>query len=336
MRRRAFITLFGGAASAWPLAAGAQQQPAIPTVGFLHYHSHRAFSFALAAFQQGLADGGFFVGQNVGLEVRWANSELAKLPLLVEDLINSQVAVIFVANSSAPLLAAKAAPTKIPIVFHYGGDPVSDGLVASLSRPGGNLTGLTTLATELAAKRLGLLHELVPSAKTIGLLTGSTTTASPREHRNDILTAAQTLGLQVVLIEVELAVFEVVRRTLERAFTIFAERQVGAVFVDNYAQLTSRSRLIVSLAARHKIPAMYPGANQVRNGGLISYGINSRASYRQAAAQYVARILKGDKPADLPVQQPTKFELVINLKTAKALGIEVPPMLLALADEAIE
>jgi putative tryptophan/tyrosine transport system substrate-binding protein len=331
LRRREFVGLLGGAA-AWPLAARAQQ-PKMPGVGILLASTPEAFAGALAAFQQGLADAGFLVSQNVVLETRSANFQSAKLPSLAEDLVNSHVAVIFAANSTNSVLAAKAATTTIPIVFFYGGDPVSDGLVASLSRPGGNLTGMTSITTELTAKRLGLLHELVPNAKTIGLLTGS---FPRREHRNDILAGAQALGLQVVVVEVEDNAVEVMRPRLERAFATFAERQAEAVFVDNYAHLFFNSPPIISLAARHKIPAMYASAAPVRIGGLIGYGNNGPAAYRQAATQYVARILKGAKPADLPVQQPTRFELVINLKTAKALGIEVPTTLLAIADELIE
>jgi putative ABC transport system substrate-binding protein len=326
MRRREFITVLGSSAAAWPLAAGAQQQPAMPVVGLLLDNSPERYAKSIVAFQQGLADGGFLVGQNVAVEIRSSN-QFAKLPSLAEDLVNNQVAVIFASASRAPVLAAKAATTTIPIVFYYGGDPVRDGIVVSLSRPGGNLTGLTGLQRELAAKRLGLLHELVPSAKTIGLLTGTISLQVAREHRNDILAAAEALGLKVVI-------FEVVGRTLERAFATFVERQVGAVFVDNYPQLDSTS--VASLAMRHKFPAMYFYSAPVRAGGLISYGTAVEAAYRQAAAQYVARILKGDKPTDLPVQQPTRFELVINAKTAKALGLEIPVTLLTIADEVIE
>jgi putative ABC transport system substrate-binding protein len=298
----------------------------VPVIGFLHYRA--LFDRGVAAFQQGLADEGFIVGKNVAIEFRSANLQFGQLPSLVSDLINRQVAVIFAGTSPEPIQAAKAATVTIPIVFFYGGDPVKDGFVASLSRPGGNLTGLTGIASELAAKRLGLLHEMVPQAATIGYLTGSADA--------DVRAAARSLGLELVEFEVLGRVLE--RDFLERAFDAFAERQVGAVLVSNLAILIAATPVIVRLEQQHKIPTMYSGTVAARAGGLMSYANKDQGSpsYRLVASQYVGRILKGTKPADLPVQQPTRFELVINLKTAKALGLTVPPTLFALATEVIE
>jgi putative ABC transport system substrate-binding protein len=320
LRRREFIAGLGGAA-AWPRIAWAQRPARVPVIGFLHYQA--LADRQVAAFQQGLADEGFIVGKNVAIEFRSANLQFGQLLSLVSDLINRQVAVIFAGTSPEPIQAAKAATATIPIVFYYGGDPVKDGFVASLSRPGGNLTGLTGIASELAVKRLGLLHEMVPQATTIGFLTGRADT--------DVRAAARSLGL-------ELVEFEVVGGDLERAFDAFAERQVGAVLVSNLAILVAATPVIVRLEQQHKIPTMYSGTSAPRAGGLMSYANRDQGSpsFRQVASEYVARILKGTKPADLPVQQPTRFELVINLKTAKALGLTVPPTLFALTTEVIE
>jgi putative ABC transport system substrate-binding protein len=325
LRRREFIAGLGGAA-AWPGIAWAQRPARVPVIGFLHDREPDTplTNRWVAAFQQGLAEGGFIVGGNVAIEFRWANLQYQQMPSLASDLVNRQVSVIFAAASRAPLLVAKAATGTIPIVFLYGGDPVKDRFVASLARPGGNMTGLTGLNSELAAKRLGLLHEMVPQATTIGFLTqrGGDDTAA-LDHRNDVRAAARSLGLQLVE-------FEVVGRVLERAFDAFAERQVRAVLVDNVETLTAATPVIVRLAQQHKIPTLYTSSVAV-SGGLMSYANRDQGSpmYRQAASQYVARILKGTKPADLPVQQATRFALVINLKTAKALGLTVPLTLLA-------
>jgi putative ABC transport system substrate-binding protein len=331
LRRREFMAGLGGVA-VWPPIAWAQRPPRVPVIGFLHGGEPDTplSNRWVAAFQQGLAEAGFIVGGNVAIEFRWANLQFGQLPSLVSDLINRQVLVIFAANSRGPLRAAHAATATIPIVFYYGGDPVKDGFVASLSRPGGNMTGLTGLNSELAAKRLGLLHEMVPQATTIGFLTGRPNGTADIDHQNDVRTAARSLGL-------ELVEFEVVDRVSECAFDAFAERQVGAVLVDNFAILSAARLVIVRLEQQHKIPTLYPDSVGV-SGGLMSYVNRDQGSpsYRQAASQYVARILRGTKPADLPVQQPTRFELVINLKTAKALGLTVPRTLLAIADELIE
>ena len=298
----------------------------MPVIGFLYDRQYN--NAAANAFEQGLADAGFIVHENVAIEFRWANLQYQQLPSLVSDLINRQAAVIFAADGPAAIQAAKAATATIPIVFYYGGDPVKDGFVASLSRPGGNLTGLTGIASDLAAKRLSLLHEMVPQATTIGFLIGKT---ADIYYQNDVRAAARSLGL-------ELVEFEVVGGDLERAFDAFAERQVGAVLVSNLAILVAATPVIVRLEQQHKIPTMYSGTVAPRAGGLMSYANRDQGSpsYRQAASQYVVRILKGTKPADLPVQQPTRFELVINLRTAKAFGLTVPRTLFALATEVIE
>jgi putative ABC transport system substrate-binding protein len=321
-RRREFIAGLGGAA-AWPLAARAQQ-PKMPVIGFLHSGSPGPNEGSVAAFRRGLADAGFIENKNVMIDFRWANSQFGQLPSLVSDLLNRQVAVIFATPSRGPVRAAQAATATIPIVFYYGGDPVKDGFVASLSRPGGNLTGLTALTSELAAKRLGLLHEMVPQATTIGFLTGRPNGTADIDHQNDVRAAARSLRL-------ELVEFEVVGRGLERAFDVFAERQVGAVFVDDFPLEVP---VIIRLEQQHKIPTMYSGTAAPRAGGLMGYGTRDQGN--RQAAQYVARILRGTKPADLPVQQSTTFELVINLNTAKALGLIVPPTLFAFATEVIE
>jgi putative ABC transport system substrate-binding protein len=312
------------------VVARAQQAAAIPVIGFLHSGLPGPNERSVAAFCRGLAEAGFIENKNVTIEYRWANLQFGQLPSLVSDLINRQVAVIFAASSRGPVRAAQAATATIPIVFRYGGDPVKDGFVASLSRPGGNLTGLTALTSELAAKRLGLLHEMVPQATTIGFLTGRPNTTADIDHQNDVRAAARSLGL-------ELVEFEAVGRVLERAFDAFAERQVGAVFVDDFPLGVPVVPAIVRLEQQHKIPTMYSGTAAPRAGGLMGYGDRDiDLGYRQAASQYVARILKGDKPADLPVQQVTKLDLVINLKTAKALGLTIPETLLATADEVIQ
>jgi putative ABC transport system substrate-binding protein len=314
----------GGTAAAVPLATRTQQRGRLPVIGVLWGDLNERFP--LGAFRQGLADAGFVIGENVAIEFRGANLDFSRLPALAIDLVQSKVDVIFAASSLGPPRMAKSATTTIPIVFNYGGDPVKDGLVASLARPGGNVTGLTGSQTELGNKRLGLLHELVPNATTIGFLTGP---GLPPPN-NIVLTAARTLGLDVHVGRIRSD------RDFEPAFSIFAERRVGALVVDNDALLINSASIIVALAERYKIPTMYPGGAWVRRAGLISYGTNVDAGYRQAAAQLVGRILKGVKPADLPVMLPSKFELVVNLKTAKALGLTIPETLLATADEVIQ
>ena len=282
----------------------------------------------MPAFRQGLADASFVVDKNVTIELREADLQLSRLPALANDLVRRQVNVIFAAPFSGPIRAAKSATATIPIVFSYGGDPVKDGFVSSLPHPGGNVTGVTTLTGEISGKRVDLLHQLVPDATTVGLLTG----AAPQSLTyNNVLQAARALGLDVTVVRIGSDL------GFERAFSILAERRVGALVVDNYRSFGSwASAPVISQAERSKIPTMYYSRESVQNGGLISYHAAFSEGFRKAVVQYVGPILKGAKPAELPVQQSLKYELAINLKTAKALGLTVPPALLALADEVIE
>jgi putative tryptophan/tyrosine transport system substrate-binding protein len=324
MRRRRFITLLG-AAAAWPLGAHAQQ-PALPVIGFLRSTSLADATDLVTAFRQGLKEAGFVEGQNVAIEFRSAEDQLDRLPVLVADLLRRPVAVIVGNNNSA--LAAKAATTTVPIVFATGTDPVQQGLVASLNRPGGNVTGFSFLAAALAAKRLELLRQLVPKATTIAVLV-SPDAPEPEAERRDVQAAAQTIGLQLIILDVSSA------RDIDTAFATFVQRGAGALFVGGGAFLFSNRERIVALAARHALPASYSDRETVVAGGLMSYAPSITDAYRQAGI-YVGRILKGEKPADLPVQQATKIELVINLKTAKALGLTVSNQMQLLADEVIE
>jgi putative ABC transport system substrate-binding protein len=320
MRRRDFIVGLGSAV-AWASVAGAQQRRRLPVIGVLWFSN---FHFPMNDFRRGLADQGFVIGENVAIDFEFV-SQLAQLPVHAASLVERRVDVIFVAPSLGSIRAAKSATTTIPIVFVYGGDPVEDGFVASLSRPSGNVTGLTSQAVELTSKRLGLLHELVPGATTIAFLTTSILSSS----RDRVLAAAHGLGLNVLLFEANYD------RDLERVFMDIVEQRAEALMVDNTLLALNSGRTIISLAERHKIPAVYPFLYHARSGGLISYDA-AMESYRRAASQYIAPILKGAKASDLPVQQPTKFALVINLKTAKALGLTMPIALLVRADEVIE
>ena len=325
MRRREFITLLGGAIAAWPLAARAQQ-PAMPVIGFLRSTPLAVSTPMVTGFRQGLTAAGFTEGQNVAIEYRYADSQLERLPGLVAELIRLPVAVIVANNIAA--LAAKAATTTVPIVFATGSDPVVDGLVAGLNRPGGNVTGVSFVSGLLGPKRLEMLHQLVPTAATMAMLVG-TDTLEARIERRDVELAAQALRQQLVIVTVSS------ERELDGAFTSIVERGAKALLVGTGPLLTSNRGRLVALAARHAIPAIYALREFVEAGGLMSYGASLVEAYRQAGI-YAGRVLKGEKPADLPVMQSTKFELVINLKTAKAFGLEIPPTLLARADEVIE
>jgi len=325
VKRRQFITLLGGGAVAWPLAAHAQQ-PAIPVVGFLRNTPSTSFDHIVAAFRQGLGEAGFVDGRNVAIQQRWAEGRDDRLPALLADLISLKAAVI-VANT-AGAFAAKAAATTVPVVFATGSDPVRDGLVASLNRPGGNFTGVIFITSELGTKRLELLRQLVPKATTVAMLVMPSGQETKLE-RVDVAKAAQALGLQLVVADATS------RPEIEVAFATFAQRRADAVLVGTGALTNSHSEAIVALAARHSIPTIYSLREYVSVGGLMSYGTSITDAYRQAGI-YAGRILKGERSADLPVMQSTKFDLVLNLKTAKALGLDVPDRLLALADEVIE
>jgi putative ABC transport system substrate-binding protein len=324
MRRRDFITLLGGAA-AWPLTARAQQA-AMPVVGFLNNSSPDAFAPFVAAFRQGLNDTGYVEGRNVAIEFRWAEGQRERLPTLAADLVRRQVAVIFANGPSIP--AAMAATTTIPIVFDTGGDPVQLGFVASLNRPGGNVTGVAFLVNTLGAKRLGLLRELAPAATVIGFLVDPTNPASATET-SDMQAAADTLGRRLLTVKAS------TESELDAAFAIFSQQRIDALIVAAETFFLNRRDRLVELAARLAVPTMYHLREMAAAGGLMSYGTSISDAYRQAGV-YTGKILRGAKPADLPVIQPTKFELVINLKTAKALGLEIPSGLLALADDVIE
>jgi ABC-type uncharacterized transport system substrate-binding protein len=325
MIRRQFITLLGGAAAAWPLTARAQQ-PKMPVVGLLRNTPSGPFAHIVLALRRGLNEVGFFEGQNVTIEQRWADGHDDRLPALVADLVRQKATVIVANNPSA--LAAKDATTTLPIVFVTGNDPISEGLVASLNRPAGNVTGVVFIASVLGAKRLELLRQLVPKAATIALLVNPNTTETEAE-RTDVQNAAQAIGQQLIVFDVMSG------RDIETAFTAFVQRGVGGLLVGTGPFLTSNREQIVTQAALHGVPTMYALRESVSAGGLMSYGSSISDAYRQAGI-YAGRILKGEKPADLPVMQSTKFEFVLNLKTAKALGLEVPDKLLALADEVIE
>ena len=326
MKRRAIITLLGGAA-AWPFSARGQQA-AMPVIGWLNASSPRTNPEFLPAFRNGLAETGYVEGRNVAIEYHWASDEYDRLPALAADLVRRQVAVIAATGGPAAGVAAKAATTTIPIVFTSGADPIKLGLVASLSRPGGNITGMSLFYAELGAKRLELLHELAPNADVIALLVNPTTVEGQTNLR-DVTAAARAIKQQLIVLNASTG------GEIDQAFVTLVKRRAGALLVASDPFLSVRRVQILTLAARERIPTIYQGSEDVRAGGLISYATNINEMYRQAGA-YVGRILKGAKPADLPVLQPTKFELVINLNTAKALGITIPSNMLALADEVIE
>jgi putative tryptophan/tyrosine transport system substrate-binding protein len=325
MRRREFISLLGGAA-AWPLVAGAQQ-PALPVVGFLNSASPEGYAPMVTAFSQGLKQTGYVEGQNVAMEFRWAEGHYDLLPELAAELVRRQVAVI-AAGGPPAALAAKAATSTIPIVFTSGTDPVKLGLVSSFNRPGGNITGVHLFLSELNTKKLGLLRDLLPQAKVIGLLLNPTAENAEPQSR-DLQAAGQALGFQIQRVNASSD------REFESAFATLVEQRVDALVVGSDPFLNSRRDQLVALAARHAIPAVYEVREFADAGGLMTYGTSIKDAYRQAGA-YVGQILKGAKAADLPVMQSTKFEFVINIKTAKTLGIKVPDNVLSLADEVIE
>jgi putative ABC transport system substrate-binding protein len=325
MNRRKLIALLGGASVAWPFAARAQQ-PAKPVIGFLHSASLEPNAKRLAGFRKGLREAGFVEGQNVAIEFRWAAGQNARLPELAADLIGKPVTMIATLSSTPATLAAKAATTTIPIFFLIAEDPVELGLVASLNRPGGNATGISSQNVELVAKRLSLLRELAPQAGHVAaLLNSSNPNAKPVSRM--LQAAATTLGVQLNVLEAS------TDREIETAF--LSLKPGSALLVGTDPSFFARRASLVALAARQAVPTMYDNRESPDVGGLVSYGQNTETSWEQAG-RYVGRILKGEKPADLPVVQPTKFEFVINLKTAKALGLDVPPTLLARADEVIE
>jgi putative ABC transport system substrate-binding protein len=328
MKRREFITLVGGAAASLPLTVRAQQ-PSTPVIGFLNSASPKQYAPMVAAFRQGLSAAGYVEGQNVAIEYRWAEGHNDRLAELAADLVRREVKLIAVPGSTPGTMAAKAATTTIPIIFAIASDPVKLGLVTSLNKPGGNLTGVTLLGTELAPKQLELLHELIPAATVMALLINPTSPALAEIQSRDLQAAAATLGLNL----------HVVRASIEDDFeTVFAtltKLRAGGLVIGSDAFFTSRVQMLADLSISHSIPAIYWQREYTAVGGLMSYGTSYIELYRQAGA-YAGRILKGEKPADLPVQQSTKVELVVNLKTAKALGVTVPLSLLGRADHVME
>jgi putative ABC transport system substrate-binding protein len=325
MTRREFLTLLGGAA-ACPLGAHAQQ----PVIGFLHSQSPDLYSPMVAAFHEGLKENGYVEGRNVAVEYRWAENQTDRLKPLASDLIRRAVDVIFAASGANPALAAKASTSMIPIVFAIGGDPVRLGLVASLNRPGGNVTGVTFLTVELVGKRIDMLRELFPQTRRIAYLSAVPSGApSAQEAIRDALAAGHNLGREVIVMIASSG------RDFDSAFANAVDRGAGALVVGAFPLFTSNRTRLATLAARYRLPTIYPGREFALDGGLISYGASVVSNYRQGGV-YVGKILKGARPADLPVEQASRFELVINLKTARNLGLTVPPTILALADEVIE
>jgi putative ABC transport system substrate-binding protein len=328
LERRQFITLLGGAAAAWPLGASAQQ-PAVPVVVFLHPGASEVGARDVAAFRKGLQEIGYVEGQNVTIEYQWLEGQYDRLPAVMGDLVRRPVAVIAIPGSGPATRAAKAATATIPIVFGVAGDPVQLGLVDSLARPGGNATGVNFLAEEVAAKRLRLLHELVPKAARVAVLVNPANAAATENTLRDLHEAAPIIGLQIQVLKAA------TMGEIDGAFAMLARERPDALFVGPDGFFSSRRVQFAILAARERIPAAYTQRGYVAAGGLMSYGTDQLDMSRQVGI-YSGRILKGAKPTDLPVQQSTKFEFVINVQTARALGIELPPSVLSIADEVIE
>jgi putative ABC transport system substrate-binding protein len=328
IRRREFITLLGSAAAAWPLAARAQQ-PAMPVIGFLSSETPSGYAFRAAALRQGLSEAGYVESRNVAIEYRWAEGHYDRLPALAADLVRRQVAVIAAAGTQSAL-AAKAATTTIPIVFSTAADPVAEGLVASLARPGGNATGVNNLATELVQKQIEKLHQMVPAATAIAALVNPTNPTLAEPATKEVQAAGRTLGLKMIHI-----IQASTERDIDAAFATLFRLGAGALVVCPDTFFTSRRDQIAALAIRHAIPVIYHLRELPAAGGLMSYGPSATDGYHRVGI-YAARILKGERPGDLPVQRATKFDLVINLTTAKVLGLEVPFYLQQLADEVIE
>jgi putative tryptophan/tyrosine transport system substrate-binding protein len=328
MMRREFITLLGGATAAWPLTAGAQQA-AMPVIGFLHSASAAAFADFVAAFRKGLSQAGYVEGQNVAIEYRWGEGHNERLPALAAELVRRRVDVIVTPVSTAATLAAKAATATIPIVFVIGADPVKIGLVASLNRPGGNATGISDVGVELGAKRLGLLKELLPAAARFAVLVNPDNPFITEPFVTELQTAASAVGRQIEVVTAS------TNSEIDVAFATLMKMRADAFLISPEALFVTRRVQLVTLAARHTLPALYHRREFTDAGGLMSYGSDLTDQFRQTGI-YAGRILKGEKPAEMPVQLPTKFEFVLNLQTAKTLGIVIPTTLLARADEVIE
>ena len=326
MRRREFISLVGGAA-AWPLAV--QAQAAMPVIGFLGSETASLWDDRLAAFRQGLGETGFVEGRNVAIEYRWAEGHNDRLPMLAADLVQRQISALVVLGGTASTLAAKSATTTIPVLFRIAVDPVETGLVTSLNRPGGNVTGVTTMGADLGPKQLELLHELAPAASMVALLSNPTNPSIARVQLRDVPEAARKLGLQLHVLNVS------EEREFDAVFLKMKEMHVRGLVIGADTFLNARSEQLAALSARYAIPTISPYREFTKAGGLMSYGASITGASRQAGL-YAGRILKGERPADLPIQQPTLFEFVINVKAAKALGLTVPPPLLSRADEVIE
>ncbi len=328
IRRREAIGLLGAMATAWPFAVGAQQ-PAMPVIGYLGISSPEVFASRLQAFRLGLSETGYLEGRNVTIEYRWAESQFDRIPGLASDLVKRRPSVIVAAGSTAGALAVKAATTTIPIVFETGVDPVGAGLVPSLSRPGGNVTGVTSLNVEVNPKRLELLHELIPSAKAVALLVNPANPGLTQPLLAQMQAAARTLGLEIHVLQAS------AEGDIEPAFARLAQLGAGGLVMGSEPFLVSQSARLASLALRYRVPAVFYTREFAAAGGLASYGGDVTESHR-LSGRYAGRVLKGEKPGDLPVQQVTRVELIINLKSAKALGLDVPRQLIARADEVIE